>query len=233
MHDSKRSPLKHSLTLFSGLFSVIVLAVLVLAVSLSLVDAPVTRASAEGSVLPVVALSPTERIVVDYDSTGCRNGRNWTFELSGGGERQLTVSDAGGSYEPGTAPSDRPSPIGTISLSSNDCKGIDDLLRHYRHPDGTSGSTTSIRIRVSYFRDGEKIGSEEFIDQGLIEHWIWHRDQRGTVSADSGVTPEMLSFPALFLRAARQHAGALRATVTVGEQTQTARTVPAQTKGVK
>lgn len=225
--------MKHRLTLLSSLFSVIVLAVLVLTVRLSLDDAPVTRASAEGTVLSVAALAPTERIVVEYDSTGCRNGRNWTFELSGGGERQLTVSDAGGSYETGMEPSDRPSLIGTISLSSIDCRGIDDLLRHYRHPDGSSGSTTRIRIRVSYFREGEKIGSEEFVDQGLIEHWIWHRDQRGTVPVDSGVTPEMRSFLDLFRRAAREHAGALNATVSVGEQTQTAGNVPSQTKGVK
>jgi hypothetical protein len=75
-------------------------------------------------------------------------------------------------------------------------------LRVYRHPDGTSGSTTTIKIRVSYFRADERIGSEEFVDEGMIEYWIWQRDEDGMVPTDSRVTPEMLSFPMLFRRAA-------------------------------
>lgn len=183
--------------------SVMMLLVLTLLMRVSVGDLPVTSASAQGLVLSVAELAPTERIIVDYVRDGCRDHQNWRFELIGGTERRLTVIDAGGSYDSGEAPSNGPSAIGTIYLSSRDCRGIDDLLRIYRHPDGSSGSTTTIRIRVSYFRDQEKIGVERFVDQGMIENWIWQRDQERMAPGYSGVTPEMLSFPDLVRRAAK------------------------------
>jgi hypothetical protein len=195
--------MKHRSTVIHGASAVILLAMLVLMLRMSVGDVPVTRASAQGVVLSVVELAPADRIVVDYAGGGCRTYRNWNFVLFGGPDRRLTVMDAGGSYETGGGPSDRPSPIGTISLSARDCQGIEDLLQIYHHPDGSSGSTTTIRIHVSYYHGGERIGSEEFVDQGMIDNWIWQRNQQGLVPADSGVTPEMISFPDLVQRVER------------------------------
>jgi hypothetical protein len=193
--------MKHRRTLIYGASAVIMLATLAMVLRMNVGDILVTSASAKGAVLSAVELGPTERIVVDYAGSGCRDYHNWNFVLLGGAERRLAVIDAGGSYEPGQIHDAQPAAIGAISLSPRDCKGFDDLLRLYRQPDGSSGSTTTIKIRVSYFRGEERIGVEDFVDQGMIENWIWQRDQYGLVPADSGVTPEMLSFPELVRRA--------------------------------
>lgn len=189
--------------IFCGASSIFLCGALGLTLRLSVGRIYTPSASSEGSVLSAVELAPTERIVIDYIAAGCRDYQNWHLELLGGIDRRLTVIDAGGSYANGfgDALGDRPSAIGTAYLSGRDCKGLDDLLRAYRHPDPRFISTTTITIGVSYFRGEEKIGVEKFVDRGMIESWLWQRDRDGTVPIDSGITAEMLSLPDLVQRA--------------------------------
>jgi len=152
-------------------------------------DNPIPSARSSGSVLSAVSLQKGERIVIDYTSDGCRDSRHWLFSLTGEPTAQLAVVGDDG-------------PLGVLPLSSKDCKGLNDLLEVYRHPDPSEGSTTTNWIKVEYFRGEEKVGSEEMIDKGDVEYCVYRRDEEGLLTDGFGhwITLEMVSFPQLMKR---------------------------------
>ncbi len=164
---------------------------------------PRERALAVGEILSPLTLHPDERIEIDYAGVGCRRGGDWIFVLLGGPERRLAVIDTDDSYRSPATAGPHPSPIGAITLSLRECRGLGDLFQYYRHPDLQEDCRRPALIRVSYFRGSTRVGAEQFIDSGSVENWIYRRDEGEQIPVASRVTPEMISFPQLVTRAAQ------------------------------
>jgi hypothetical protein len=195
--------MKHRTGLVFSAAAIVVLGVGFLVLQLMIDDVPVARASASGEILSPLALAKEERIEIDYSDAGCRSWHNWTFVLLGGKERRLAAID---NERPASTSDggDRPAVVGAIALSERECAGMTDLLELYRHPDPKFYSTTTIRIRASYYRGTRKVGAEEFVDRGTVDDLLRQRDEEGQVPITSGVTPDLISFRDLMRRAATE-----------------------------
>lgn len=152
-------------------------------------DNPIPSAKNSGEVLSATSLQKGERIVIDYTSSGCRDSRHWIFALTGEPNAQLAVVGDDG-------------PLGILPLSFKDCKGLNDLLEVYRHPDPSERSTSTNWIKIGYFRGEEQVGSEEMIDKSDVEYCVYRRDEEGLLTDGFGhwITVEMVSFHQLMKR---------------------------------
>jgi len=187
----------NAINVWSSLLGLAMVAV----VLLYMVGPPIgaTTAASVGERLSPANLRADERIEIDFTRSGCRSYEHWLFTVYGGEQSRVAVvavRDFGDDTEP------KYRPVGSITLTPAQRKGLAERLEAYRHDELRELSTTQNRLRISYFAGNVKIGEEAMLDGGRVDDLIYRRDAEieysGQYEYDPAITPEMIALPGLY-----------------------------------
>ncbi len=139
-------------------------------------------------------LQPGDRIHVHFRSTGCLHNVAYAFDFERGARTTVRIASLGRAVSPITLDIEDqvPHPLGTLTLSARDIRGLDRLVQFYRtHPDGFCSTAEYITIQYPTYRDDHSdavILTERYTD----------------LSCDTFRLPGLTTFPALARRLERR-----------------------------
>lgn len=122
-------------------------------------------AGSRGEALRLAELKANERAVVTYSSAGCFHALRRLYTIHGGADKNFEVGhfEASGPVTKTGAAVVNLIPKGSVTLTEAEASGLDRLLEFYRAKPG-GYCTTIDTIDVVYWRDGQEVGRETFVD---------------------------------------------------------------------
>jgi len=162
-------------------------------VPLLFISLAVGALSAHGETLTFSDLKANETIVIGYRSTGCFHALERQYRVKGGEKLSFAAFEISSFSKGEPSYKGETRPIGTRELSNYESFGLDAYL-YYLRGFRDNGCTTVDQIAVGFYRDGKKIGEEQFEDGSCClsqMHWEANR-----VVGDEERRPENLSLSA-------------------------------------
>jgi len=118
-----------------------------------------------GETLSFRSLKPNEGIVMYYRANWDRGGFDLVLQTEVGDPSRLKVIANPSEKKSGLMDLGHREDFGTTTLSPEDRLGLDCYLIFLRRKFPSKGGVSADYTTVQYFRDGTKIGEEQFVDQ--------------------------------------------------------------------